>query len=140
MKRTHAPQLADILPPEGVIDMACTEFADDPEQFHAYASFAGRVDAYLSCRGLRGWAALDVKPFIAHSGRTPSEAGTLCCMLATVLPWMVRARDISRLDATRKFVALLKACPEDAQARACIERAREQLAQTDASVAAELRH
>lgn len=62
----------------------------------------------------------------------------LCCMLATVLPWMVAARDIPRLDATRQFVALVKACPEDAQARACVERARERLVQTDASAAAEL--
>lgn len=54
MKRTHAGSLPDILPPEGIIDLACAEFSDDPEQFRAYAPFAGWVDAYLAGRGLCG--------------------------------------------------------------------------------------
>jgi len=140
MKRTQPEHVLEILPPEGVVEMACTKFGDDPELFNAYASFAGRVDAFLSCRGLRGWQMLDVPRFLDRSATTPAEAGTLCCMLATVLPWMVGAQDISREDAVRQLVALREACPQDPQARICIEQAVEQLAQTDPSEAEELRH
>lgn len=139
MKRTHPDRSAEVLPPEGVIEMACTKYGDDPELFHAYASFAGRVDAFLSCRGLRGWQTLDVERFIG-SARTPSEAGTLCCMLATVLPWMVGAQDIGHSDARRQLVALLEACPADAQARACVAQAVEQLEEMETGDSLALRH
>ncbi len=139
MKRSHPKHSTEVLPPEGVIEMACTKYGDDPELFHAYASFAGRVDAFLSCRGLRGWQTLDVERFL-QSARTPAEAGTLCCMLATVLPWMVGAQDISRRAATRQLAALLDSCPDDAQARACVRQSMEQLEETDPGAPPQLRH
>ncbi|MGH1347557.1 MAG: hypothetical protein ACRBN8_38730 [Nannocystales bacterium] len=141
MTHSYPEHPPEVLPPEGVIEMACTKYGDDPELFHAYASFAGRVDAFLSCRGLQGWDALDVERFIL-SARTPSEAGTLCCMLATVLPWMVGAEDISRFDASRQLAALLESCPGDVQARTCVKQAIEQLEETEAWAdgSEELRH
>ncbi len=128
----HTPDhLPEISPPEGIVEMVCTEFFDEPDQMQAYAVFAGRVDAFLSGRGLRGWEMLDVRRFLEQSARTASEARTLCCMLATVLPWMVRARDLSRSQAMRKCEVMLEACACDAQARGCIERAMATMGEVD---------
>lgn len=128
----HTPDhLPELTPPEGVLEMVCTEFFDEPEQMQAYAVFAGRVDAFLNVRGLRGWEMLDVERFLSQSARTRPEAATLCCMLATVLPWMVRARDLSRSQAVRKCVVMLEVCAQDPQARSCIQRATDALGEAD---------
>lgn len=124
----HTPDhLPEVTPPEGVVEMVCTEFVDDPAQMQAYARFAGCIDAFLDARGLRGWAALDVPTFLEHCARTPSEAATLCCMLATVLPWMVRAGDLTRPQAGRQCIAMQEVCAHDAEALGCIERATDEV-------------
>ena len=126
MERTpnHLPE---VTPPEGIVEMVCTEFIDDPAQMQAYAIFAGRIDAFLDADGVQGWAALDVPSFLKRCARTPSEAATLCCMLATVLPWMVRAGDLTRPQATQKCVAMLEVCTHDAEALGCIGRAKDEV-------------
>ena len=64
---------------------------------------------------------------LKKGARTPPEAVTLCCMLATVLPWMARAGDVSRSQAARKCVVMLEVCGDDAAARSCITRAKDEV-------------
>jgi len=115
--------------------MVCTELMDDPVQMQAYAVLAGQVDGFLEYRGLHSWAALDVETFLAQSARTPSEAATQCCMLATVLPWMVRSGDLCSAEASQKCVELLGVCPPDIQARTCIVRTMQRVCELEKSAA-----
>lgn len=133
----HAPAVG---PQEGIIDMVCHRFGDEPDQVLAYATFAAEVDSYLANRDLTGWAQLDVAAFIAQSADTSTEQGTLCCMMAAALPWMVRAGDLSRAQALQKCHALLEVTPDDPEARISIHHAMNHLGETDSSVTAGLPH
>lgn len=120
--------------------MVCQRFGDEPDQVLAYATFAAQVDNYLATRNLSGWEQLDIARFISHRARTPDEPGTLCCMMAAALPWMVRAGDLSRAQALQKCDALLEVCPDDAEARTAIAHAMNHLAEAEAGVTAGLPH
>lgn len=128
MKDTSLPEAS---PPEGIVEMVCTTFIDDPAQMEAYANFAARVDVYLSARGLRSWAHLDVERFLAAQARSRPEAATLCCMLATVLPWMVRAGDVFAREALRQCEVMLDLCGHDLDARCSVIRAMDEVGGTD---------
>ncbi len=127
MSRIRHPHTPEPTPPEGIVEMVCTLFVDDPEQMQAYAVFAARVDHYLHHHGLRDWSMLDAYQFVAHSARSRDEAITLCCMLATVLPWLVQAGDLTSLEASAICRAISEACPSDEDARVCIEASWEQI-------------
>ena len=136
MQRTpdHIPETTA---PEGVLEMVCTELVDDPVQMKAYARFSGSVDGFLSLHGLRSWGTLDLEGFLRACARSPSEVAMLCCMLATVLPWMVRAGDVTGAEATALCEAMLEQCAHDAEVLGCIARAKDAV---QWQVAAEQRH
>ncbi len=140
VKHPHPHQAPNVGPQEGIIDMVCHRFGDEPDQVLAYATFAAEVDSYLANRNLSGWAELDVAAFIAQSADTPTEQGTLCCMMAAALPWMVRAGDLARAQAVEKCCALLEVTPDDAEVRASIRHALNHLGENDAAVTAGLPH
>ena len=139
VNRNRHPHTPLLDPPEGLVEMVCTLFHDDPVSTEAYAMFGAQVDLFLGARGLRRWADLDVTEFLHHAARTASEAVTLCCMFSTLLPWLARADDLTRTEADALLRRVLEVCPRDADAEVFMRNSIGSLDQHTLNVD-ELRH
>jgi hypothetical protein len=139
VNRNRHPHTPLLDPPEGLVEMVCTLFADDPVSTEAYAIFGAQIDLFLGSRGLRRWADLAVMDFLRHAAHNASEAVTLCCMLSTVVPWLARSGEMSALEANAMLRRLLEVCPEDEDAEAFMCNSIDDLERARFGVA-ELRH
>lgn len=120
--------------------MVRTLWPDDAGERRVYLALAHAVQSFLAVRRLTCWRDLDVHAFVRAKARTPRKAIQLCLDLSGMLPWLIRSGELRREAATRLWLDLYEACPDDENARLSIELTMEHLGDPDVLAAAQRLH
>ena len=100
--------------------MVRTLWPDDAGERRVYLALACAVQSFLALHRLTSWQELDVHAFVQSRARSPRKAIQLCLDLSGMLPWLIRSRELGRDAATRLWLDLYEACPDDENARLSI--------------------